>query len=105
MDKVVLEGPCFKDNWRPSIDNVVRSLQSALLLQEAWENHFEIGAELPVIDLYCCSIFSTDGYWTIGDLRLFSSNVDDDLADDLASNLDRGSNGYLSDTDFDELIR
>ncbi|CAL5394973.1 unnamed protein product [Camellia sinensis] len=94
-----------QDNWRPSIDNVVRNLQSALLLQEAWENHFEIGAELPVIDLYCCSIFSTDGCWTIGDLRLFPSNVDDDLADDLASNLDGGSNGYLSDTDFDELIR
>ncbi|GMP55453.1 hypothetical protein CsSME_00020266 [Camellia sinensis var. sinensis] len=56
---------------RPSIDNVVRSLQSALLLQEAWENHFEIGAELPVIDLYCCSVFSIDGYLTIGGLSLF----------------------------------
>ncbi|THG22761.1 hypothetical protein TEA_021516 [Camellia sinensis var. sinensis] len=56
---------------RPSIDNVVRSLQSALLLQEAWEIHFEIGAELPVIDLYCCSVFSIDGYLTIGGLSLF----------------------------------
>ncbi|KAI8011823.1 Receptor-like protein kinase FERONIA [Camellia lanceoleosa] len=86
---------------RPSIDNVVRSLQSALLLQEAWENYFEIGAELPVFDLYCRSVFSIDGYLTIGGFRVFPSNIDADLA----SNLDGGSNGYLSDPDFDELIR
>ncbi|XP_028127314.1 receptor-like protein kinase FERONIA [Camellia sinensis] len=88
-------------NRRPSIDIVVRSLQSALLLQEAWENHCEIGAELPVIDLSCCSVFSIDGYMTVGGVSLFPSNIDDDLA----SNLDGGSNGYLSDPDFDKLIR
>ncbi|GMP55417.1 hypothetical protein CsSME_00020238 [Camellia sinensis var. sinensis] len=88
-------------NWRPSIDIVVRSLRSALLLQEAWENHCEIGAELPVIDLSCCSVFSIDGYMTIGGVSPFPSNSDDDLP----SNLDGGSNGYLSDPDFDKLIR
>ncbi|XP_028098375.1 receptor-like protein kinase THESEUS 1 [Camellia sinensis] len=88
-------------NWRPSIDIVVRSLQSALLLQEAWENHCEIGAELPVIDLSCCSVFSIDGCMTIGGVSPFPSNSDDDLP----SNPDGESNGYLSDPDFDKLIR
>ncbi|GMP55474.1 hypothetical protein CsSME_00020284 [Camellia sinensis var. sinensis] len=46
-------------------------------------------------------VFSIDGYLTIGGLSLFPSHIDDDLA----SNLDEGSNGYLSDPDFDKLIR
>lgn len=90
-----------QDNRRPSIDNVVRSLHSALQLQEAWENHFEIGAELPVIDFYCCNIFSVDDDLTIGGLSIFPSDIDDDLV----SNFDARSNGSLSDSDFDELPR
>lgn len=36
---------------RPSMDDVLRSLQSSLQLQEAWENSVEMGDELHMTDI------------------------------------------------------
>ncbi|KAH7857032.1 hypothetical protein Vadar_008252 [Vaccinium darrowii] len=66
-----------ESNRRPSMDDVLGSLQSALQLQEAWENSVETGDELPMADVPCSynDVVSVDSEFTIGRQSFLISNL------------------------------
>ncbi|XP_028106703.1 putative receptor-like protein kinase At5g39000 [Camellia sinensis] len=80
---------------RPSMDDVVTSLQLALQLQETWETRIKIGVELSMTEPS-----SYNNVFSIDERRNFFSS--DHV---LTLNSDVGWSGSISDSDFDELIR
>ncbi|XP_028070813.1 receptor-like protein kinase FERONIA [Camellia sinensis] len=102
--KIALSCILFQVIQRPSMDDVVTSLQLALQLQETWETRIEIGVELSMTEPSSYNVFSIDelsnNVFSIDEPRNFFSS--DELSH-LPSDV-RWS-GSISDSDFDELIR
>ncbi|KAI8010692.1 Receptor-like protein kinase FERONIA [Camellia lanceoleosa] len=80
---------------RPSMDDVVTSIQLALQLQQTRETRIEIGVELSMT-----KPSSYNNVFSIDERRNFFSS--DHV---LTLNSDVGWSGLISDSDFDELIR
>ncbi|THF93860.1 hypothetical protein TEA_025360 [Camellia sinensis var. sinensis] len=93
--KIALSCILFQVIQRPSMNDVVTSLQLALQLQETWETRIEIGVELSMTEPS-----SYNNVFSIDELSNFFSR--DELSH-LPS--DASWSGSISDSDFDELIR
>lgn len=94
--KIALSCILYQVIQRPSMNDVVTSLQLALQLQETWETRIEIGVEL--------SMTEPSSYNNVFSIDELSSNV---FIDELfpTLNSDVGRSGSMSDSDFDELTR
>ncbi|THG16514.1 hypothetical protein TEA_009610 [Camellia sinensis var. sinensis] len=113
--KIALSCILFQVIQRPSMDDVVTSLQLALQLQESWETRIKIRVELSMIEPSSYNnVFSIDelrnNVFSIDEPRNFFSSdelshLPSDIDHVLTLNSDVRWSGSISDSDFDELIR
>ncbi|XP_028083094.1 putative receptor-like protein kinase At5g39000 [Camellia sinensis] len=91
--KIALSCILYRVIQRPSMNDVVTSLQLALQLQETWETRIEIGVELSMTEPSSYNnVFSIDELSNVFSIdELFPT-----------SNYDVGRSGSMSDSDYDE---
>ncbi|GMP55464.1 hypothetical protein CsSME_00020275 [Camellia sinensis var. sinensis] len=110
--KIALSCILYRVIQRPSMNDVVTSLQLALQLQETWETRIEIGVELSMaepssynnvfsIDELSNNVFSIDELFPTSNYDVGrSGSMSDELFPTL--NSDAGRSGSMSDSDYDE---